>query len=94
VDAVVKLFNALPPGESVNISTENQIAIGQLVTRISTILRYDKKIVRKPSRQADVRCHNASNLKVRALIDYSLTDFETGLRETLDWYVQQLSFTK
>ena len=94
VDAVVKLFNALPPGESVNISTENQIAIGELVTRISTILRYDKKIVRKPSRQADVRCHNASNLKVRALIDYSLTDFETGLRETLDWYVQQLSFTK
>lgn len=90
VDAVVQLFRVLPAGESVNISTDNQITIGDLVTRIAAILGYQGEILRKPARAADVLCHNASNQKVHSLIDYSLTDFDTGLRETLDWYVQRL----
>lgn len=94
VDAVVKLFRVLPAGESVNISTDNQITIGELVTRISKALGYRGEIMRKPARAADVLCHNASNQKVRSLIDYSLTDFDTGLRETLDWYAQRLGLTK
>lgn len=94
VDAVVKLFRVLPAGESVNISTDNQIAIGDLVTYIAAMLGYRDKIVRKPARQADVLCHNASNQKVRALIDYSLTDFDIGLRETLDWYVNRIGAAK
>lgn len=94
VDAVVKLFGVLPAGESVNISTDNQIAIGDLVTRIAAMLGYREEIVRKSARQADVLCHNASNQKVRALIDYSLTDFEAGLRETLDWYVDRIGTAK
>lgn len=89
VDAVIKLFRVLPAGESVNISTDNQVAIGELVIKIGDILGFDGQIVRKPERQADVFCHNASNQKVRALIDYSLTDFDAGLRETLAWYVQR-----
>jgi len=94
VDAVVKLFRVLPAGESVNISTDNQITIGDLVTRIAKILGHQGEILRKPARAADVLCHNASNQKVRSLIDYSLTDFDTGLRETLDWYVQRLGPAK
>lgn len=94
VDAVVKLFRVLPAGESVNISTDNQITIGDLVTRIAKILGHQGEILRKPARAADVLCHNASNQKVRSLIDYSLTDFDTGLRETLDWYVQRLGSAK
>jgi UDP-glucose 4-epimerase len=94
VDAVVKLFRVLPAGESVNISTDNQISIGELVTRIADMLGYQETIVRKPARQADVLCHNASNHKVRTLIDYSLTDFDAGLRETLDWYVNRIGARK
>lgn len=94
VDAVVKLFRVLPAGESVNISTDNQIAIGELVKLIAAMLGYSKELVRKPARQADVLCHKASNQKVRALIDYSLTDFDAGLRETLDWYVNRLGVSK
>jgi UDP-glucose 4-epimerase len=89
VDAVIRLFHVLPAGESVNISTDNQVAIGSLVIKIAEILGFDGQIVRKPARQADVLCHNASNQKVRALIDYSLTEFDAGLRETLAWYVQR-----
>lgn len=90
VDAVAKLFRVLPAGESVNISTDNQISIGELVTRIAQELGFQSEIVRKPARAADVLSHNASNRKVHALIDYSLTDFDTGLRTTLDWYAQRL----
>ncbi len=90
VDAVAKLFRVLPAGESVNISTDNQISIGELVARIAQELGFQGEIVRKPARAADVLSHNASNRKVHALIDYSLTDFDTGLRTTLDWYAQRL----
>lgn len=93
VDAVVKLFRVLPAGESVNISTDNQIAIGDLVTRIAMILGHKGEILYKPARAADVLSHNASNQKVRSLINYSLTDFDTGLRETLDWYAKRLRHT-
>ena len=89
VDAVIKLFHVLPAGESVNISTDNQVTIGSLVIKIAEILGFDGQIIRKPARQADVLCHNASNQKVRGLIDYSLTDFDAGLRETLAWYLQR-----
>jgi UDP-glucose 4-epimerase len=94
VDAVVKLFRVLPAGESVNISTDNQITISELVKRIATILGYKGEILRKPARAADVLCHNASNQKVHTLIDYSLTDFDEGLSETLDWYVNRFEDTK
>jgi UDP-glucose 4-epimerase len=94
VDAVVKLYRVLPPGDSVNISTDNQVAIGDLVMRIATALGYNGEILRKPARAADVMCHNASNQKVRSLIDYSLTDFDTGLRETLEWYAQRQGLAK
>jgi UDP-glucose 4-epimerase len=94
VDAVVKLFHVLPAGESANISTDNQVRISDLVIRIATLLGHQGEILRKPARAADVQCHNASNKKVRGLIDYSLTDFDTGLRETLDWYVQRLGTPK
>lgn len=90
VDAVVKLFRVLPAGQAVNISSNNQISMSDLVHRIADHLSYTGEILRKPTRQADVLCHNASNQKVKALIDYSLTPFDAGLAETLDWYVRKI----
>lgn len=90
VDAVVKLYRVLPAGESVNISTDNQISIASLIELISLELSYLGAVASKPGRVADVLCHNASNEKVKSLIDYSLTPFDDGLRETLNWYVQTL----
>ena len=90
VDAVVKLFRVQASGESVNISTDNQCSIAELVTRICAEMGYHGEVLRKPSRHADVLCHNASNEKVHLLIDYSLTDFDAGLCETLQWYVERI----
>lgn len=86
VDAIVKLYGKMPPGESVNISTDGQVAIKDLVRKIADIMEYRGEIVQKDGRKADVECHNASNVKINSMIEYSLTPFETGLCETLSWY--------
>ena len=86
VDAVLKLFAALPAGDNVNISTDNQIAIEELIGRICADFGYQGEIARGEARPADVLTHNASNAKVRALIDYQLTPFDEGLKRTLAWY--------
>jgi UDP-glucose 4-epimerase len=86
VDAVVKLYAALPSGETVNISTDNQISINELIPRICAHYGYSGEILRKPARHSDVLSHNASNEKVKGLIQFSLTPFEQGLNETLEWY--------
>jgi UDP-glucose 4-epimerase len=90
VDAVVKLFKVLPAGQSANISSDNQMSMSELVHRIADHLNYAGEIARKPARHADVLCHNASNQKVKSLIDYSLTPFDEGLANTLAWYVKEI----
>lgn len=94
VDAVVKLYGVQPPGEAVNISTDNQISIGNLIERICAYYGYCGEILRKPARHSDVLSHNASNATIKGLIQYRLTPFEQGLQETLDWYSQQIGASK
>lgn len=91
VDAVVKLFNVLPKGESVNISTDNCCGIKVLLEKIMSYYDYNGELLRKEARGADVVTHNASNKKVKALISYNLTSFEEGLANTLDWYRDKFS---
>lgn len=86
-DAVLKVFSALPAGESVNISTDGQIQIITLIEKICKIMNYTGEIVRKESRMSDVLCHNASNSKIKSLINYKLTSFDEGLENTVQWYI-------
>lgn len=90
VDAVVKLYDVLPAGDSVNVSTDNQVTIKELIERICAYFGYRGDIVRKEGRVSDVLSHNASNAKVKKLIDYQLTSFDDGLAQTLDWYREHL----
>lgn len=86
VDAVVKLYDQMLTGDSVNISTDNQITVAELLPRICKSMGYTGEIVNKSGRKSDVLCHIASNVKICAMIDYTLTPFEQGLRDTLAWY--------
>lgn len=86
VDAVVKLYDVMPAGDNINISTDNQITVEQLIHRICDDFGYTGEIPRKEARKSDVLCHNASNERVQKLIDYQLTAFDTGLAQTLAWY--------
>lgn len=90
VDAVIKLHDVMPRGESVNISTDNQISVKDLLEKICSEMDYHGEIVNKPERKSDVLCHDASNEKVQKIISYSLTPFDRGLRETLAWYQQMI----
>jgi UDP-glucose 4-epimerase len=91
VDAVIKLHYAMPRGESVNISTDNNISIRDLLQQICTVMNYQGEILKKPERKSDVLCHNASNNKIRKMINYSLTPFNQGLTETLAWYQKKIT---
>lgn len=90
VDAVLKLFAVQPAGETINVSTDNQITINDLVGRICTHYGYEGEVLRKEARGSDVLCHIASNKRVKDMIDYQLTPFEDGLKQTLNWYKERL----
>jgi len=89
-DAVLKLHDVMPKGESVNISTDNQISVNDLIPKICNKMGYTGDITRKEERASDVLCHNASNEKIHALINFQLTDFDKGLSETLNWYKENI----
>mgnify|MGYP001248852080 CR=1 FL=1 len=86
VDAVVKLFNVMPKGESVNISTDNCYSVKVLLSKIITYYGYIGAVLKKEARAADVLTHSASNTKMNKLICQELTPFDDGLAATLDWY--------
>lgn len=90
VDAVVKLYDVMPAGDNINISTDNQITVEQLIYQICDYYGYTGEIPRKEGRKSDVLCHNASNERVQTLIDYQLTEFDAGLAQTLVWYQNAL----
>lgn len=90
VDAVIRLHPLMARGDNINISTDNTCSVEELVSRICAHYGYRGEILRKEARQADVLCHAASNAKIKALIDYPLTPFDQGLRDTLDWYARRL----
>lgn len=90
VDAVVKLYPLLKPAESINVSTDGQISMREVIYKIARIMDYHGEILNKPERGADVEAHNASNAKVKSMIDYQLTIFEQGLATTVKWYQDNL----
>jgi UDP-glucose 4-epimerase len=86
IDAVFKLHPLIPKGENINISTDGQFTIKEVVTRICSLMDYKGEILYDKARSADVLCHNASNKKVKSMINYSLTSFDDGLKKTIEWY--------
>ncbi|MGI6152728.1 MAG: dTDP-glucose 4,6-dehydratase [Christensenellaceae bacterium] len=90
VDAVIKLYEKLPKGEAVNISTHGQITVRSLIGKITEYMGYTGDVLHKEARGADVFCHNASNEKLKKLIDFAPTPFAEGLAKTLDWYRENI----
>lgn len=86
VDAIIKLYPKMEKFDSVNISTDGQISMKEVITKIFSLMQYEGPVLSKPARGADVECHNASNAKIKAMIDYQLTPFDEGLAKTIQWY--------
>lgn len=90
VDAIIKLYPIMQKADSVNISTDGQISMQDVIYKIADLMEYKGEILNKPARGADVECHNASNAKVKSMIDYQLTSFEEGLAKTIEWYKENI----
>ena len=91
VAAILKLYPKMPIGEAVNISTNGQIKIKELIEKICDYMDFNGEIVYKERRNADVDCHNASNTKLHTLIDFEPMSFDRGLALTLDWYKKNIN---
>ena len=90
VDAIIKLYPKMKKADSVNISTDGQISMKEVIERIVVLMNYEGNILKKPPRGADVECHNASNAKIKTMIDYQLTPFSEGLAKTIQWYKENI----
>lgn len=86
VDAIIKLYPLMEKADSINISTDGQVSMKDVIHKIVDLMEYKGKILLKPARGADVECHNASNEKIKSMIDYQLTPFDEGLEKTIAWY--------
>lgn len=90
VDAIIKLYPQMEKADSINISTDGQISMKEVISKIVSLMQYEESVLTKPARGADVECHNASNAKIKSMIDYQLTPFEDGLAKTIQWYQENI----
>lgn len=90
IDAIIKLYPLMKKADSINISTDGQITMKDVIHKVAFLLEYTGEILNKPSRASDVISHNASNAKVKSMINYQLTSFEDGLAKTVEWYKENI----
>lgn len=80
------------PGNIFNIASGERISLNDLVTKISDILSKKIKPVYSGFREGDIKHSLADISKARSLLGYKVeTDFETGLKKAVDYYVKNLS---
>lgn len=91
VDAVLKVYGKLPAGESVNICTDGQITIREVLEQVCATVGGAREIEYQPRRDCDVECHYGSNKKLAGLIEFHVTPFEAGLKSTVEWYLAELT---
>lgn len=90
VDAIIKLYPLMKKADSINISTDGQVSMKEVIDKIVYMMKYKGKVLQKEARGADVECHNASNKKIKSMIDYHLTLFDDGLEKTINWYQENI----
>jgi len=91
VDAVLKVYEKLPTGESVNICSDRQVTIREVIEGVSRCVGKASTIEYQDRRSCDVECHNGSNEKLVSLVDFQMTPFDVGLRSTVEWYLAELN---
>jgi len=78
-------------GRVINIAGGKEISIKELIYLIMDLMDYSENVIYTDPRPGDVRRHLGDISLARKLIGYSpKTDYETGLRKTIDWYKKQL----
>ena len=92
VKGIIDVYkNERSRGQEINIAYGQEIQIGNLVKLIAKEMDYKGKIVRQPSRPADVRRHLADTRLAKKLLGFKPQySFEEGIKKTIEWYVSKL----
>lgn len=90
VDATIQIYNNTNTrGKVINVASGKEITINDLIKTILRLMeRTDLKIKHLPSRPGDVHRHLANISLAKDIINFNpLIDFETGLKQTIQWYL-------
>ncbi len=87
-DALTKVYESdSTRGKTINIATGTEVRIKDIVQMIVKLTGYKGRVRHGPARPGDVRRHVGDISLAKKLLGYSpQTDFETGLKKTIDWY--------
>lgn len=82
-------------GETVNIGSDTEISIGELVETIKIIMHSDAAVVREETRlrpvNSEVERLKCANGKIKELVGYTPQyTLEQGLTETIQWFTKNL----
>lgn len=88
VDFTVKIFkNKRTRGETINLASEKQTSINNVIKLICQELNYKGKIEYRPKRLGDVRKHQGNMEKAKKIISFQeITPLSVGIKETINWY--------
>lgn len=86
-------------GEEINIATQSEITIGNLVKLILKIMNKECEIeteeIRIRPEKSEVKRLFGSNEKIKKLTNWKQKfDFETGLRNTIEWFSDPVNLAK
>ncbi|QKY71105.1 dTDP-glucose 4,6-dehydratase [Lentibacillus sp. CBA3610] len=85
-EMALNVFPFVSPGESVNISTDQQLSIQYVIESIENVMNYQGETLKKPVRTADVMSHRGTVKKLHTLIgQWDKTPFKEGIQNTVNW---------
>ncbi len=77
-------------GQVMNLATGVSISLLDLSSKLNTLMDTDLEPIHAPERPGDIKHSLADITLARRLLNYEpIVDFETGLKQTLDWYVSK-----
>ena len=94
VNYVVNTFTRVPPGDEINICSNNPIQIKKLIEVIKNITKTKRKISFRKKRIADVFSHHGDNKKLKKMIKIKKNNFKKNMIETINFYMKYLKNEK
>ena len=83
---LISLFPVATSGEIYNICSDNEINIKDLILKIAREMSWSGKITYLKNRKSDVYRHRGCSKKIRGIIDFQSTDFDTAVKETINYF--------
>lgn len=94
VDAMIDIMSSkYNMGKELNIATEHDISINEIIGHVESILHteftvvIDKSRFRPESSEVDRLCGKSS-------VNHKITDFHEALKQTIDWYKENMHYFK